>query len=66
MEEPKFDFEASMNRLEEISRQMNKNDLPLDDSIKLYTEAVELGRKCRSYIDNAKLVVEKLEKNDGQ
>lgn len=64
--EDKFDFEAGMKRLEEISRRMGGDDLSLDDSIGLYSEAVELGRKCRAYIDNARLTVEKLEGKDGK
>lgn len=55
-----FDFEKGMKRLEEISSLMNK-DIPLEESIKLYSEAAELVKKCRAYIENAKLIVEKTE-----
>ncbi len=55
-----FDFEKGMERLSEISGQMN-GELPLEQSIKLYSEAAELVKKCREYIDNAKLTIEKME-----
>ncbi len=55
-----FDFEKGMKRLSEISEQMN-GDIPLETSIKLYSEAAELVKKCREYIDEAKLEVEKTE-----
>ncbi len=55
-----FDFEKAMSRLTEISEQMN-GDVPLETSIKLYSEAAELVKKCREYIQNAKLEVEKTE-----
>ena len=52
-----FDFEKGMKRLSEISEQMN-GDIPLEMSIKLYSEAAELVKKCREYIDSAKPAVE--------
>ena len=55
-----FDFENGMKRLSEISEQMN-GDIPLEMSIKLYSEAAELVKKCRDYIDSAKLAVEQTE-----
>ncbi len=56
-----MDFEKEMKRLAEISEKMKADDIPLDESMKLYTEAVELTKKLKEYIDGAKLTVEKLE-----
>ncbi len=56
-----MDFEKEMKRLAEISEKMKASDLPLDESMKLYTEAVELTKKLKEYINGAKLTVEKLE-----
>ncbi len=55
-----MDFEKSMARLAEISELMSK-ELPLEESVKLYTEAVELAAKCREHITAAKLQIETLE-----
>ena len=55
-----MDFEQAMKRLTEISELMGKSDLKLEDSMKLYTEAVELTKKCKD-IKNAELQVQTLE-----
>lgn len=55
-----MDFEKAMARLSEISELMS-GELPLEESMKLYTEAVELTKQCREYINAAKLKVEQLE-----
>lgn len=56
-----MDFEQAMKRLTEISELMGKSDLKLEDSMKLYTEAVELTKKCKEYIKNAELQAQTLE-----
>ncbi len=58
-----MDFEEEMKRLGEIARKMEQGDLPLEESMRLYTEAVELTKKLREYIETAKLKVETLEGN---
>ena len=55
-----MDFEKAMARLSEISELLS-GELPLEQSVKLYTEAVELTKQCREYINAAKLTVEQLE-----
>ena len=56
-----MDFEQAMKRLAEISDRMNGAELPLEESMKLYSEAVDLVKFCKEYITNAKLTVEKRE-----
>lgn len=56
-----MDFEAEMKKLAEIAAKMEGGELPLEESMKLYTEAVELTKKLREYIEQAKLKVETLE-----
>ena len=58
-----MDFEAEMKKLSEIAAKMEAGDLPLEESMKLYTEAVGLTKKLKEYIDGAKLKVETLEGN---
>ena len=54
-------FEAALKRLDEISVTMEQPDITLDDSMKCYSEAVELIAFCRKCISDAKLTVRKLE-----
>lgn len=58
-----MNFEEEMKRLGEIAKKMEQGDLPLEESMRLYTEAVELTKKLREYIEAAKLKVETLEGN---
>ena len=53
-------FEAAMKRLDEISCEMEKSDISLENSMRCYKEAVDLVAFCRKYIAEAKLEVEKL------
>ena len=55
-----MDFEKQMKRLEEIAAKMS-GEVSLEESMKLYTEAVELSKKLADYIRDAKLKVEQLE-----
>ena len=55
-----MDFEKAMSRLAEISELMS-TELPLERSMQLYAEAVELTKQCREYINAAKLTIEQLE-----
>lgn len=56
-----MDFESEMKKLSDIAAKMESGDLPLEESMRLYTEAVELTKKLKEYIDGAKLKVETLE-----
>lgn len=56
-----MDFETEMKKLSDIAAKMESGDLPLEESMRLYTEAVELTKKLKEYIDAAKLKVEALE-----
>lgn len=55
-----MDFEKQMKRLEEIAAKM-AGEVSLEESMKLYTEAVELSKKLSDYISKAKLKVDQLE-----
>ena len=46
-----FNFEESMARLAEIADLLEKDTLPLDDSIKLFEEGLELSKKCQLKLD---------------
>ena len=46
-------FETAIARLEEIVRQLESGNAPLDVSLALYEEGVALVRLCSSRLDNA-------------
>ena len=53
-------FEASMQRLEQIVRTMERGDAPLEESLKLFQEGTELVRSCQKLLDEAQLQVKKI------
>lgn len=46
-------FEESLKKLESIVDQLEKGDLPLEQSIKLFEEGVELSAVCKQELDAA-------------
>lgn len=50
-------FEASMARLEQIVRSMERGDVALEESLKLFQEGTELVRSCQKLLDEAQLQV---------
>ena len=53
-------FEQSMQRLEQIVRAMERGDVPLEESLKLFQEGTELVRSCNQLLENAQLQVKKI------
>lgn len=50
-------FEESMSRLEQIVRAMERGDVALEESLKLFQEGTELVRSCQKLLDEAQLQV---------
>ena len=46
-------FEESLKKLETIVEQLEKGDLPLEDSLKLFEEGVGLSEDCKQELDAA-------------
>ncbi len=57
MNEQNVTFEAGMQRLEQIVRAMERGDVSLEESLKLFQEGTELVRRCGKLLDNAELQV---------
>lgn len=53
-------FEASMLRLEQIVRAMERGDVELEESLKLFQEGTELIRHCGKLLEDAELQVKKI------
>lgn len=58
--QPENDFEASLEKLENLVVQMESGDLSLDESLTQFQQGVELTRHCQQLLENAKQTVEKL------
>jgi exodeoxyribonuclease VII small subunit len=55
-----MEFEKNLQRLEEIVQKMEKGDLPLDESLKLFEEGIRLSRTCQKELAEAEAHVQKL------
>lgn len=53
-------FEESMTRLEQIVRAMERGDVVLEESLKLFQEGTDLVRSCQKLLDEAQLQVKKI------
>ena len=60
MNKPNATFEQSMQRLEQIVRAMERGDVPLEESLKLFQEGTELVRSCGKLLDEAQLQIKKI------
>lgn len=57
-------FETSLEELEQIVRQLESGDLPLDRSLELFEQGVRLSRECQKRLDEAERKVEILLRGD--
>jgi exodeoxyribonuclease VII small subunit len=63
---PEKSFESSLEELEQIVRELEGGDLPLDRSLELFEQGVRLSRECQKRLDEAERKVEILLRgNDG-
>ena len=53
MNEENKTFEQNLRRLEEIVRAMERGDVALEESLKLFQEGTELVRFCGKLLDDA-------------
>ncbi len=60
MNEKNRSFEQNMARLEQIVRAMERGDVALEESLKLFQEGTELVRSCSKLLDDAQLQVKKI------
>ncbi len=56
-------FEAALARLEEIVKELETGDLPLEQSLKLFEEGIKLSRLCNRRLEEAERRVEILLKS---
>jgi exodeoxyribonuclease VII small subunit len=60
-------FEYAMARLETIVAELEKGDLPLDDSLKIFEEGIRLSKTCLKMLEDAERKVEILvQEKDGK
>jgi exodeoxyribonuclease VII small subunit len=53
-------FEATLAALEKIVRELERGDLPLEESLKLFERGVRLSRECQERLNQAERRIEVL------
>jgi exodeoxyribonuclease VII small subunit len=56
-------FEQALQQLEQIVQKLEKGELPLEDSLKLYEDGIRLSRLCHSKLEEAEGRIEVLLKD---
>ena len=58
--EPAVPFEAGLEQLEQIVKQMESGELPLERALELFERGMRLGDQCRKQLEEAETRVETL------
>ena len=62
----KQSFEKALSRLEEIAEKLESGDLPLEESLKIFKEGIELSRWCSQILNQTESELKKLVKLEGK
>ena len=65
-EKPVESFEASLDALEKVVKQLEGGDLPLERALELFERGVSLSDACRKQLEEAETRVEILVRKDGK
>ena len=59
------DFESALERLEAITEQLEAGESSLEESIRLYTEGLEIARLCDRKLGEAEKRIKMIQESDG-
>jgi exodeoxyribonuclease VII small subunit len=59
-------FEASLDELEKVVKELEAGDLPLERSLELFEKGMALSETCRKQLENAETRVEMLIRKEGK
>jgi exodeoxyribonuclease VII small subunit len=59
-------FEASLDALEKVVKELEAGDLPLERSLELFEKGMALSEICRKQLENAETRVEMLIRKEGK
>ena len=64
--EKELSFEENLEKLEEIVKNLESGNIPLDDAIDSFNEAMKLAKTCDEKLKKAKEKVNKILNKDGK
>jgi exodeoxyribonuclease VII small subunit len=63
---PVITFEACLDELEKVVKELEAGDLPLERSLELFERGMSLSEACRKQLEEAETRVEVLIRKDGR
>jgi len=64
--QPVASFEASLDELEKVVKELEGGDLPLERSLELFERGMSLSDACRKQLEAAETRVEMLSRKEGR
>ncbi|MNO39162.1 Exodeoxyribonuclease 7 small subunit [compost metagenome] len=64
--EAELDFEGAMERLEEIVRELEHGDVPLEKAIDLFQQGMKLSQLCGNKLEQVERKIEMITEMDGE
>jgi exodeoxyribonuclease VII small subunit len=65
-QEPVASFEAGLEELEKVVKELEGGELPLERSLELFEKGIALSQACRKQLEEAETRVEMLLKKEGK
>ena len=65
-EKKELSFEESLEKLEEIVKKLETGEIPLDDAIDEFNNAMKLAKSCDEKLKKAEEAITKLVKENGE
>ncbi|MEA3384844.1 MAG: exodeoxyribonuclease VII small subunit [Thermodesulfobacteriota bacterium] len=60
----KLNFEKALKELERLVKQLEENDLPLEESLKTFEQGIKLSRYLAKCLDDAEKRIQQLSLNE--
>jgi len=60
----KLDFEKALKELERLVKQLEENDLPLEEALKTFEHGINLSRYCAKCLDDAEKRIQQLSRDE--
>lgn len=60
-----INFEEAIKKLEQITAELEKGDLSLDEAVKKFEEGIKLSKECNKILEDSEKRINILINNDG-